>query len=158
MKALTLASLALMVTFTAPALPQERSGQPPAAAKQSVPDLDAEVFYQRAFEAVLWAMPAVAIHRFRAGMLQVPGMADNVIATSVTPLTTKQEFIRPNQTTPYTTAVSDLRNGFVVLEVPAKTDKVVLYGQIVDAWQSTIAERGLLRRPRPIAGAIGIRP
>jgi len=75
-------------------------------------------------------------------MLQVPGMADNVIATTVTPLATKQEFITPNQTTPYTTAVSDLRNGAVVLEVPAKTDKVVLYGQIVDAWQSTIAGVG----------------
>lgn len=30
----------------------------------------------------------------------------------------------------------------MVLEVPAKTDKAVLYGQIVDAWQSTIADVG----------------
>jgi hypothetical protein len=30
----------------------------------------------------------------------------------------------------------------VVLEVPAKTDKAVLYGQIVDAWQATIADVG----------------
>jgi hypothetical protein len=117
-------------------------GQPPPGAKQLVTDLDAQVAYQRAFEAVLWAMPAVAIYRFRVGFLQVPGMADNVIATTVTPLATKQEFITPNQTTPYTAAVSDLRNGAVVLEVPAKTDKMVLYGQIVDAWQSTIAGVG----------------
>jgi hypothetical protein len=117
-------------------------GQPPPGAKQSVSDLDAQVAYQRAFEAILWAMPASVIYRFRVGMLQVPGMADNVIAASFAPLATKQEFITPNQTTPYTTAVSDLRNGPVVLEVPAKTDKAVLYGQIVDAWQATIAGVG----------------
>ena len=117
-------------------------GQPPASTRQSVSDLEAQVAYQRAFEAVLWAMPASAIYRFRVGLLQLPGMADNAILTSVTPLATKQEFITPNQTTPYTGAVSDLRKGPVVLEVPAKTDKVVLYGQVVDAWQATIAGVG----------------
>ena len=144
MKALTLAVVVATLCNGSIASAQTEwgTGQPPTGATQSVPDLDAQVAYQRAFEATLWAMPAVAIYRFRAGMLQVPGMADNVIATTVTPLATKQEFITPNQTTPYTTAVSDLRNGAVVLEVPAKTDKVVLYGQIVDAWQSTIAGVG----------------
>jgi hypothetical protein len=29
-----------------------------------------------------------------------------------------------------------------VLEVPAKTTKAVLYGQVVDAWQVTIADVG----------------
>jgi hypothetical protein len=44
--------------------------------------------------------------------------------------------------TPYIVAFSDLRNGPVVIELPAKTDKASLYGQIVDAWQVTIAEVG----------------
>jgi hypothetical protein len=52
------------------------------------------------------------------------------------------ELITPNQVTPYIAAVSDLRSGPVVLEVPAKTAKAVLYGQIVDAWQATIADVG----------------
>lgn len=134
--------VALCANSIASAQSQPLGGQPPPGAKQSVSDLDAQVAYQRAFEAVLWAMPASAIYRFRVGMLQVPGMADNVITASFAPLATKQEFITPNQTTPYTTAVSDLRNGPVVLEVPAKTDKAVLYGQIVDAWQATIAGVG----------------
>jgi hypothetical protein len=121
---------------------KQNPSAPPADAKQSVTDLDEQVAYQRAFEAVLWAMPASAIYRLRVGMLQAPGMTDNVIAASFAPLATKQEFITPNQTTPYTAAFSDLRNGPVVLEVPAKTDKAVLYGQIVDAWQATIAGVG----------------
>lgn len=52
------------------------------------------------------------------------------------------ELITPNQVTPYIAAVCDLHNGPVVLEVPAKTAKAVLYGQIVDAWQATIADVG----------------
>ncbi|HEY1861940.1 MAG TPA: DUF1254 domain-containing protein, partial [Gemmataceae bacterium] len=133
---------ALAFTTTQAGEQEPLGGQPALGSKPSVEDLDAQVAYQRAFEAVLWAMPASAIYRFRVGMLQVPGMADNVIAASFTPLKTNQQFITPNQTTPYTTAVSDLRNGPVVLEVPAKTEKVVLYGQIVDAWQTTISGVG----------------
>jgi hypothetical protein len=117
-------------------------GQPARDAKQSVKDINEQVAYQRAFEAVLWAMPASAIYRLRVGMLEVPGMADNVIMSSSGPLRTIQEVITANQVTPYIAAVTDLRNGPVVLEVPAATEKGVLYGQIVDAWQSTIAGVG----------------
>jgi hypothetical protein len=35
-------------------------GQPPPGARQSVSDLDAQVAYQRAFEAVLWAIDLIA--------------------------------------------------------------------------------------------------
>jgi hypothetical protein len=69
-------------------------------------------------------------------------MADHVIAATFAPLKTNQEFITPNQVTPYAAAVSDLRKGPVVLEVPAKSDKAVLYGQIVDAWQAALADVG----------------
>ena len=104
--------------------------------------LEAQVAYQRAFEAVLWAMPASAIYRLEAGFLELPGMADNVIVAFSAPARAIQEYITPNQVTPYIVAVSDLRKGPVVLEVPAKTDKAVLYGQVVDAWQITIADVG----------------
>ena len=117
-------------------------GQPAPGAKQSVSNLDEQVAYQRAFDAVLWAMPASAIYRFRAGLLEQPGMADNVITAYSGPLHTFHELITPNQVTPYVGAISDLRNGPVVLEVPAKTAKAVLYGQVVDAWQATIADVG----------------
>ena len=117
-------------------------GQPPPGAKQSVADLEAQVAYQRAFEAILWAMPASAVYRLRVGLLELPGMADNVITAYSGPLRTNAELITANQVTPYIAGVSDLRNGPVVLEVPAKTAKAVLYGQVVDAWQATIAEVG----------------
>ena len=117
-------------------------GQPAPGVTQSAKDLDAQVAYQRAFEAVLWAMPASAIYRLRVGFLELPGMADNVILSYSGALRTIQEAITPNQVTPYICATSDLRNGPVVLEVPAKTNKAVLYGQVVDAWQVTITGVG----------------
>ena len=58
------------------------------------------------------------------------------------PLTTRHEFLTVNNTTPYIAGNSDLRGGPVVLEVPAASDKGVLYGQVVDAWQETIADVG----------------
>jgi hypothetical protein len=117
-------------------------GQPAPGSRQSVSDLNAEVAYQRAFEAVLWAMPASAIYRLREGFLQLPGMADNVVAAYSGPLKPLTEAITPNTVTPYIVAFADLRSGPVVIEVPAKTDKASLYGQIVDAWQVTIAGVG----------------
>lgn len=117
-------------------------GQPPPGVKQSVSDLDARVAYQRAFEATLWAMPAVAIYRFRVGMLGQPGMADNVIDAFSGPAHTFHEAITPNQVTPYIAGASDLRNGAIVLEVPAQTAKGALYGQVVDAWQATLTDVG----------------
>ena len=114
---------ALCSASIASAQTEPLGGQPAPGAKQSVNNLDEQVAYQRAFEAVLWAMPASAIYRFRAGLLEQPGMADNVITAYSGPLHTFHELITPNQVTPYIGAISDLRNGPVVLEVPAKTAK-----------------------------------
>jgi hypothetical protein len=47
-------------------------GQPPAGAKQSVADLDAQVAYQRAFEAVLWAMPPQRFTGFASASWNCP--------------------------------------------------------------------------------------
>ena len=74
-------------------------GQLAAGVKPSVNDLDGQVAYQRAFEATLWTMPALAIYRIRV---------------------TFHEVITGNQVTPYIAGASDLRDGRVVLEVPAK--------------------------------------
>jgi hypothetical protein len=117
-------------------------GQPDPGAKQSVMDLDEQVAYQRAFEAVVWAMPASITERFRVGLHEIPGVADNVIAATSRPITQIKEGITTNSSTPYISATADLRNGPVVLEVPAKTAKGVMYGQVVDAWQLTIAGVG----------------
>lgn len=48
-------------------------GQPAPGASASVKDFDYQVKYQRAFEVVLWAMPAVSIYGFRRVSFQALG-------------------------------------------------------------------------------------
>ena len=117
-------------------------GQPAPGSKPSVDDLAAQVAYQRAFEAVVWAAPAVAIYRMRAGAFSALGAEDNTIFACSLPATPKIEILTANNAVPYVGAYTDLRKGPVVLEVPAKTDKALLYGQVVDAWQTSIADVG----------------
>jgi hypothetical protein len=53
-------------------------GKPPAGSTPSVADLDYQAKYQRAFEAVLWSMPAIAIHGFHRASANI-GAGPNVI-------------------------------------------------------------------------------
>src|SRR5215813_2446115 len=117
-------------------------GQPPAGSKPSVEDFDYQVKYHRAFEAVLWNMPAIAIYSFRRAAFDDLGAKDNDIIAYSAPATPKLEAITANSTTPYIAAYTDLRKGPVVLEVPAASADGSLYGQVVDAWQFTIADVG----------------
>ena len=80
----TLALAVLMVvSLTAPARAQEMptdpiGGKPPAGSKPSVENLSDQVTYQRAFEAVIWSMPAMAKYGMRRASLEI-GAGDNVI-------------------------------------------------------------------------------
>ncbi len=117
-------------------------GQPPPGATCSIRDFDYQIKYQRAFEAVLWNMPAIAIYSLRRAAFTDLGMKDNdVIAYSAT-ATPRLEAITANSTTPYIAAYTDLRKGPVVIELPVAGPDGSLYGQVVDAWQFTIADVG----------------
>ncbi len=117
-------------------------GQPPRGATASTTELEYQVKYQRAFEAVLWGMPAVAIYRFRAAAMQDLGMKDNDIITYSETAKPNLEAITANSSTPYIAAYTDLQKGPAVLEIPAAGPEGSLYGQVVDAWQFTIADVG----------------
>lgn len=116
-------------------------GKPPADAKSSVSDLAYQVAYQRAFEAILWAIPAAAIYGFRRGGVSI-GMKDNDIMACSAVASPKIEAITPNSSTPYISAFTDLKRGPVVVEIPKAGSEGTLYGQVVDAWQMTIADVG----------------
>ena len=117
-------------------------GQPRAGARRSVQDFDYQIKYHRAFEAVLWNMPAIAIYSFRRAAFDSLGLRDNDIIAYSAPATPKLEAITANSTTPYISAFTDLRKGPVVLEIPAAGADGSVYGQVVDAWQFTIADVG----------------
>jgi len=116
-------------------------GKPPAGSKPSLDDLDYQVKYQRAFEAVLWSMPAIGIYGFQRASAQL-GAGSNVILALSGPARPNFEVLTGNNQVPYILSQTDLRKGPVVLEIPAASEKVSLYGQIVDHWQITIADVG----------------
>ncbi len=134
------------VVATTPVLAQDGKeplgGQPPKGSPSSITDFDYQIKCQRAFEAVLWNMPAIAIYSFRRAAFNDLGMTDNdIIAYSAT-ATPKLEAITANSSTPYIAAYTDLQKGPVVLELPVAGSDGSLYGQVVDAWQFTIADVG----------------
>lgn len=121
---------------------ETQGGQPPPGSRSSIQDFDYQIKYQRAFEAVLWNMPAVAIYSFRRAAFDNLGVKDNDIIAYSAPATPKLEAITANSSTPYITAFTDLQRGPVVLELPAASEEGSVYGQVVDAWQLTIADVG----------------
>jgi hypothetical protein len=78
-------------------------GQPLPRAKPSVRDLQEQVVYQRAFEAVIWSQPAVAVLGIRRGIFAL-GMKDNEIMAMSRPATTRHELLTVNNATPYIAA------------------------------------------------------
>jgi len=120
---------------------EPRGGQPPAGSKPSVNNFAEQVTYQRAFEAVVWSMPAMIKHGMRRASFDI-GAGDNVVLAWSAGAKPLLETLTPNNTSPYVVSTTDLRKGPVVLEVPKASDKAILFGQIVDDWFITIADIG----------------
>ncbi|MGF6573886.1 hypothetical protein ABH945_006007 [Paraburkholderia sp. GAS333] len=121
---------------------KEPLGGQPAAGSRPSADLNYQILRQRAFEAVNWALPAVEIYRFRPAGAEALGLKDNDILAYSKPATPNLEVVTGNSSTPYISAFTDLRKGPVVLEIPPSGTDGSLYGQVVDAWQFTIADVG----------------
>ena len=116
-------------------------GKPPTGSQPSVPDLEYQVKYQRAFEAVIWSIPAVGMYAYWRAAQDWDAGSNTIIAWSK-PATPYLEGVTGNNQTPYLLSQTDLSKGPVVLEVPAATDKASLYGQVVDHWQISVADIG----------------
>lgn len=141
----TMILLALGATFcrhvSAQVTQEPLGGQPAPGSLRSNVDFDYQVKYQRAFEAVLWSLPRTGIQNGRAATLAL-GAKDNDILAFSGPATPKMETITPNSSTNYIVAYTDLKQEPVVLEIPPAGPDGSLYGQVVDAWQLTIADVG----------------
>jgi len=149
--AATTSSASAQTTVAGPGMPNEPlGGQPPAGSSPSVADFDYQIKYHRAFEAMLWSLPATSIYSFRRAFDSL-GLKDNDIIAYSAGATPKLEAVTANSTTPYISACTDLRKGSVVLELPA-AGEASLFGQVEDSWQLPIAEVGPSGRDRGKGG------
>ena len=76
-------------------------GQPPTGATRMIQDFGYQIKYQRAFEAVLWAIPAVVIYRMRAWAFDELGAKDNTIFAYSNTAGPNLEVATSNSSTPY---------------------------------------------------------
>jgi hypothetical protein len=97
--------------------------------------------YSRAFEAVIWGMPAVNFELMRQEALKA-GAKDNQIVYWSRPFGWKNQTLTPNPDTIYIFPFINTKDvGPVVLEIPP-ADEGSITGSVDDAWQTAIEDVG----------------
>ena len=97
---------------------------------------------QRACEATIWALPAVAIYDFELAIQRDLGgkLGDVVYVTK--PFTSRHGFLTANDVTPYVFSAQSTKDGPLVVEVPPAGKKAAFFGSFVDGWQTPIVDVG----------------
>ena len=133
----TLASiiLALLLAAASPSV---------TVAQESIHD---RMFYSRAVDAVVWAMPLLNFKGFRDGHAAA-GVGPNDVAYYSQIQNWKFQTATPNNTTPYVNFYWTVEEGPVVIEVPPSADGVGIFGTLMDAWQRPIDDVGAAGRDK----------
>ncbi len=107
--------------------------------KESSDRLFDELDFQRAVQVYLWAMPAMNIDAMRQGSESVFGKGNHILPVWKDRLNTKTKVTTPNSDVVYAMSYLDLKNGPVVVEVPAG-----LQGMFDDFWHRPICDVGFV--------------
>jgi hypothetical protein len=104
-------------------------------------NVDEQVKYSRAFNAVIWGMPAVNSELMHENLLQAKGDYNQVVYWSGL-INDKNQTLTPNPDVIYINPFYDTRKGPVVLEIPPAEGISSLTGSLDDAWQTAIEDIG----------------
>lgn len=120
-------------------------------AKGNVPTLLGELFFQRAVQTYLWALPALNMYGMKDGSEKVFGKGYNVLPIWKQRLNAKTLITTPNSDVIYAMGYLDLKeDGPMVIEVPPG-----LQGIIDDFWQRPIPSVGEIEGRR-WSGDVGL--
>ena len=108
---------------------------------QTASDWEYQIAYQRGFEAVAWALPAVSMLSMRDANFGLGGGYNTVYYLSQPPVAL-QEALTANNQTPYATIHMTTKQGPVVLDVPPASPRTAIFGSAVDVWQVPVADIG----------------
>jgi hypothetical protein len=111
------------------------------AQKFSTEDLARRAIERRAVEAVIWGMPLVNTDAMRQAYFRDVGAKYNDICFFSKPADWRFQVTTPNASTHYVYFNFNLKDGPVVLEIPAAIGAGLL-GSVIDAWDVTIAGVG----------------
>ncbi len=98
-----------------------------------------ELDFQRAVQVYLWALPAMNIDAMRQGSEAAFGSGNHILPVWKDRLNTKTKVTTPNSDVVYAMSYLDLKDGPVVVEVPAG-----LQGMFDDFWHRPIADVGFV--------------
>jgi hypothetical protein len=113
--------------------------------------LHEKMIYSRAIDAVVWAMPMLNFKTWRDGHIAL-GAGYNDITYNSTVQDWKYQTATPNNTTPYIDFFWTLKDGPVVIEIPASADGIGIFGTLMDVWQRPIDDVGASGRDKGNGG------
>jgi hypothetical protein len=103
--------------------------------------LEHELALQRGTQAVIWGLPAVSMKAFFKSMQDLDAGYQDIVYVSK-PFVSRHGFLTANNNVPYVAVFLNTKDGPVVLDVPAASEKALYFGSVVDMWQTPIADVG----------------
>jgi hypothetical protein len=98
--------------------------------------------HRRAVEAAIWGMPLVSMRGIIKSTRRDLQADWNDVVYFSKPMVSRHGFLTANISTPYVIASFNTLDGPIVVEVPATSNYVKLFGSFVDAWEYPIADVG----------------
>src|SRR5210317_830121 len=111
------------------------------ARSQQHTDIEYDIMVQRAAQAAIYYMPAVAQVDFIKATIRGGGDYDTVNFVSK-PFGSEKGFLTANDTTAYAWGSISVKQGAMVVEVPPMTDKIDYFGSFISAWHVPMIDVG----------------
>jgi hypothetical protein len=111
-------------------------------AKDTLSKAQRDMVHRRAVEVVIWGQPAEGIRGFIQATRRDLGGDWNDVVYFTEPMTTRHGFLTANNNVPYVVASLNTKDGPVVVDVPAASEKTKYFGSIIDAWQLPFVDVG----------------
>ncbi len=103
-------------------------------------DMTTRRLYARAVEGAIWGMPLVNVDYMRQAYFRAGARYNDVIFWS-NPNTWMNQTTTPNHSTSYVMFFMNLKDGPVVVDIPAATEQA-LYGTLINCWNEPLVNVG----------------
>ena len=110
-------------------------------------DVHDRMTYHRSIDAAVWAMPLMNFKFYRDSLAE-NGVGPNDVGYNSKVQDWRFQTATPNNTTPYIHLYWSMKDGPVVVEMPASAEGVGVFGTIMDAWQRPLEDVGAKGRDR----------
>src|SRR5882672_8555857 len=104
-------------------------------------NIQEQMVYSRAIEAVIWGMAAVNSELMHESLLPIKGDYNQLVYWSGL-INSKNQTLTPNPDVIYFNPLYDTRQGPVVLEIPPADGPSSITGSVDDGWQTAIEDVG----------------